>query len=131
MTAASSSLTPHGRIDSSVTRGSRYELRFTGFSSSRCGYAFPCDAGGHVDIDGLSERARTNYFYARTVIGREFHAPVTCTVNESAGGRATGASTEEGSLGSNDDQFSVGRARRQEHDVAVAKMTGEGYVLRQ
>jgi hypothetical protein len=78
MTAATSFLNPHGLMDSSVTRGSRYELRFTGLSSARTGYAFPCDAAGHVDIDGLSERARTNYFYARTVIGREFHAPVTC-----------------------------------------------------
>jgi hypothetical protein len=28
-----------------------------------------------VDIDALGERARLNYFYARTVIGREFSIP--------------------------------------------------------
>jgi hypothetical protein len=39
------------------------------------GLAFPCDAKGQVDLDRLSDRARTNYFYARTVIGREFHVP--------------------------------------------------------
>ena len=43
-------------------------------------FAFPCDAHGWVDLDSLGEMARANYFYARTVIGREFHAPVTCTV---------------------------------------------------
>lgn len=39
------------------------------------GLTFPCDAVGHVDLDGLSERARPNYFYARTFIGREFFLP--------------------------------------------------------
>jgi len=28
-----------------------------------------------VNIDALSERARQNYLYARTVIGREFSMP--------------------------------------------------------
>jgi hypothetical protein len=38
-------------------------------------YAFPCDAAGHVDLDALSDRARINYLYARTVVGREFAVP--------------------------------------------------------
>lgn len=42
--------------------------------------AFPCDAEGQVDLDRLSDRARTNYFYARSVIGREFHGPEVQTV---------------------------------------------------
>jgi hypothetical protein len=29
-----------------------------------------------VQLDALSERARTNYLYARAVVGREFTAPV-------------------------------------------------------
>jgi hypothetical protein len=37
--------------------------------------AFPCDAGGHVDLDALSERARENYFYARAVVGFEYAQP--------------------------------------------------------
>jgi len=37
--------------------------------------AFPCDAQGRVDMDSLSERARNNYPYARTAVGREFAAP--------------------------------------------------------
>ena len=65
-----------------AARGGRagYELRFAGLFNPGRGYAFPCDANGHVNIDSLGERARANYFYARTVIGREFHAPVTCRV---------------------------------------------------
>jgi hypothetical protein len=35
----------------------------------------PCDSEGHVPIDSLSDRTRNNYFYARTVIGREYAAP--------------------------------------------------------
>jgi hypothetical protein len=53
----------------------RYELRFQSLFDEGRGLAFDCDAGGHVNLDTLSERARTNYFYARTVIGREFSMP--------------------------------------------------------
>ena len=58
----------------------RYELRFAGLFNAGRGYAFPCDAEGHVDIDALGELARANYFYARTVVGREFFAPRTCVI---------------------------------------------------
>jgi hypothetical protein len=54
---------------------SSYELRFTSLFHEGRGLSFPCDAEGHVDIDSLSSRARLNYFYARTVIGREFFMP--------------------------------------------------------
>ena len=60
----------------------RYELRFAGMFNSGRGYAFPCDAEGHVDIDALSASVRTSYFYARSVIGRELYAPVTQSVNK-------------------------------------------------
>lgn len=52
-----------------------YELRFQSLFIEGRGYAFPCDEEGHVDLDTLSARARLNYFYARTVIGREFALP--------------------------------------------------------
>lgn len=52
-----------------------HELRFQSLFNAGSGYAFPCDAQGHVDIDALGERVRQNYFYARTCIGREFHMP--------------------------------------------------------
>ena len=58
----------------------RYETRFAGLHNPGRGYSFPCDAHGHVDIDVLNERTRLNYFYARGMVGREFHAPITHTL---------------------------------------------------
>jgi hypothetical protein len=58
-----------------VSRAVRYELRFLSLSEGGRGFAFPCDADGHVNIGDMSERSRSNYFYARTVIGREFSVP--------------------------------------------------------
>jgi hypothetical protein len=52
-----------------------YQLRFQSLFNEGRALAFPCDAAGHVDMDALSERARYNYLYARTVIGREFATP--------------------------------------------------------
>jgi hypothetical protein len=54
----------------------RYELRYTGLSSERRDFSFPCDEAGRVDIDELTDRSRTNYFYARAVVGKELSAPV-------------------------------------------------------
>jgi hypothetical protein len=56
------------------------ELRFVSLFDAGRGYAFPCDATGRVDMDALSGRARQNYFYARTCVGREFSHPVIRTV---------------------------------------------------
>ena len=53
----------------------QFELRFCSLFDEGRGLSFPCDAAGHVDIDALSSRARLNYLYARTVIGREFFMP--------------------------------------------------------
>ena len=54
----------------------RYELRFTGLFNRGRGYAFPCDAQGHVDIDELSARGRINYFFACAAVGTELSAPI-------------------------------------------------------
>ena len=54
---------------------SAYQLCFRSLFHSGRGYAFPCDPRGQVDLDGMSERARNNYFYARAVVGREYAAP--------------------------------------------------------
>jgi hypothetical protein len=59
---------------SGVCRAS-YELRFSSLVGGGQSFAFPCDAQGHVEIGGLSERSRNNYFYARAVIGREVSPP--------------------------------------------------------
>jgi hypothetical protein len=58
----------------------RYELRFTGLYNRGRGFAFPCNAAGHVDIDELTDRGRVNYFYARAVVGAELSAPVVLPV---------------------------------------------------
>jgi len=50
-------------------------LRFRSLFDDGRGLAFPCDDHGEVDMNALSERARGNYLYARTVVGREFHSP--------------------------------------------------------
>ena len=57
-----------------------YELRFTSLSSKRREFAFPCDRAGRVDIDELTDRGRSNYFYARAVVGRELSAPIVAPV---------------------------------------------------
>jgi hypothetical protein len=57
-------------------RNSAYELRFRSLFQPGRGLSFDCDASGNVDLDVMSERARENYLYARTVIGREYFIPV-------------------------------------------------------
>jgi hypothetical protein len=59
-----------------ITREARYELRFQSLFHEGRGYSFPCDAHGRVDIDALADKARLNYLYARTVIGREVATPL-------------------------------------------------------
>ncbi len=50
-------------------------LRFQSLFDGQRGYAFPCDAQGHVDMDALGETARNSYLYARAVIGGEVSMP--------------------------------------------------------
>lgn len=57
------------------TEGLVYELRFQSLFHEGRALTFPCDAGGHVPLDTLSDRARENYFYARAVVGREYAVP--------------------------------------------------------
>jgi hypothetical protein len=53
----------------------RFELRFQSLFDEGRGYAFPCDAAGHVDLDAMSATLRTNYLFARTLVGRDFSMP--------------------------------------------------------
>jgi hypothetical protein len=39
------------------------------------GFAFPCDAEGHVDTQHLSPRACDNYLRAWAMVGRELQVP--------------------------------------------------------
>ncbi len=53
-----------------------FELRFTSLFHPGRGFAFPCDADGLVDMDAMSERARSNYLFVRALMGREYGAPM-------------------------------------------------------
>jgi len=55
--------------------GADFELRFRSLFDEGRGYSFPCDRRGNVDIDALSDRARNNYFFVHSVIGREVTVP--------------------------------------------------------
>lgn len=55
-----------------------FELRFQSLFDEGRGLVFPCDASGRVDLDALSPRLRTNYLFARTLIGRDFATPAVC-----------------------------------------------------
>jgi hypothetical protein len=72
----------HTMSDSSTfaTREPHYELRFTGLFDRGRGYAFPCDAEGHVDLHGLTDRGRANYLHAQSAVGTEFSAPTIALV---------------------------------------------------
>jgi hypothetical protein len=52
-----------------------FRLHFRPLYGRGPGFAFPCDAEGRVDIDRLGETERRNYFFARSLVGREFHTP--------------------------------------------------------
>jgi len=54
---------------------SHFEVRYESLFNAGRALCFPCDAQGHVELDAMSDRARANYFYARSVIGREFATP--------------------------------------------------------
>jgi hypothetical protein len=63
-------------MDSSATSSrDQFQLCFRSLFQSGRGFAFPCDRTGIVEIDGLSERARTNYFFARAMVGRDLAPP--------------------------------------------------------
>jgi hypothetical protein len=53
----------------------RYEIRYRSLLDPERALSFPCDDRGCVDLDALGERTRLDYFYARTVVGREFALP--------------------------------------------------------
>jgi len=60
--------------------GARFELRYRCLFDPGRGFTFPCDAQGCVELDRLSERARTNYLFARATVGFELAAPVVLAV---------------------------------------------------
>jgi hypothetical protein len=62
-------------MNAAAARAHAFELRFDSLFHEGRAMSFPCDAQGLVDLDALSERARSNYFFARAVVGRDFACP--------------------------------------------------------
>ena len=58
-----------------TTSSSYFEIRFDSLFNEGRGLVFPCNENGQVDIDALSERSRSNYFFARGMLGREYAIP--------------------------------------------------------
>jgi hypothetical protein len=58
-----------------TTMANAHELRFDHLSKTGRAFVFPCDDKGRVDLDSLSLLARNNYFFARTLVGRDVSAP--------------------------------------------------------
>ena len=54
---------------------SNFEVWFASLFNEGRGLVFPCDEDGHVQIDALSDRGRSNYFFARAMLGREYATP--------------------------------------------------------
>lgn len=52
-----------------------YELHFEPLEDLRHACAFPCDARGQVDMDGLDDTIRRDYLFARAVVGKVFRSP--------------------------------------------------------
>lgn len=53
----------------------RFEIRFEALFNEGRALVFPCDASGRVDLDILPARARSNYLYARALVGRDYAVP--------------------------------------------------------
>jgi len=59
---------------STLTHSTAFEVRYPPLAEGR-ELAFPCDDGGHVDMNRLSKRALSDYLYARALVGRMFGLP--------------------------------------------------------
>lgn len=64
---------------------SQFEVWFESLFGNGRSLAFPCNEEGQVDINALSERRRSNYFFARAMLGREYAAPRVIPCSQPAG----------------------------------------------
>lgn len=55
-----------------------FELHFESLFQPGRGYAFPCDDTGQVQLELMNERARDSYRRVRSLVGKEYAAPVRC-----------------------------------------------------
>lgn len=59
----------------SLNTVAHYQLRFESLVPERLPIAVPCDAHGSVHMDHLDERTRSNYLFARAMVGFHFAGP--------------------------------------------------------
>jgi hypothetical protein len=64
------------QVNSATASQQSFQLWFASLNGGRPALCFPCDAGGTVALEELSERGRCNYLYARAVVGHEFAWPI-------------------------------------------------------
>lgn len=58
-----------------TSSSNQFLLRFRSLFRHGRGFAFPCAPDGTVHLDGLTDRSRMNYLYARAMVGRELDVP--------------------------------------------------------
>lgn len=54
---------------------SEFEVHFRSLLRPGVELAVPCDREGQVDLDGLSHHTKTEYLFARAMVGREYAIP--------------------------------------------------------
>ena len=64
------------RTDHHHNAAATHYLFFSGLFPAVRSLAFPCDPRGEVDMNEMSERARDNYLFARTVVGCDYDVPI-------------------------------------------------------
>ena len=52
-----------------------FEVHFCSLLRRGFELIFPCDREGRVNLDALSDRAKTDYLFARAMVGREYAKP--------------------------------------------------------
>lgn len=57
-----------------------FEVRYLPLTAAHRCLSFPCDCGGHVDLNALSKRALSDYLFARALVGRMYCPPQIGTV---------------------------------------------------
>ncbi|GAA0748245.1 hypothetical protein LRH25_12850 [Ideonella azotifigens] len=66
-------MTPISEVRAGVATAC-FELLYESLHGGR-GFSFPCNAGGEVEIDQLSDNGRRFYLVARALVGSEYAIP--------------------------------------------------------
>lgn len=75
-------MAPYDSLSDVTVAKPRIELRFLPRSGAGRSLAFPCNAAGHVEINGLSENERIDYLFARALRGRDFSCKIVAGIDD-------------------------------------------------